>query len=1441
MNFKNIFICFTVLFLIIITSGIVFADEAPAMDLVENGTVSGDAEIIVSNPWKTSGDLEYTIPENIEEIQSANVIVTSYSGSGAPTYALFSNISLNTKNGIEILGYEDLFCDIPMTNDPIVYIINNHTTKQYSDYQSTYNITDSLKTLSPGDTIKISVENTRKEGYNFDARIKMIALVFVYNDGDEDEITYWLNIGQSWTQSTRSNLIRTKNFNEEYDEVIFENIALSSYQAVCRINSKIIYDPIYEKQGSYFIDQIYNITDNFIVGQDTNFTYRASSNGYGSYKSDIQLLKTIKTYHMVKATITPEYKDTIFAGVKNNITLDIYSNQDFNAIVKLYNNNRLVYSENISLTGGISKKLYYVDPTIRPITENTVRGANNNYENYTLVIENAEGEVVNSTDACFCVLYNGNLGKDLAYPASNATVNRFYNITGDVIILTQDDSDYISSSGTHKESSFDVDSADINEGLLYVAYNWDKIASNDFNSWNITFNNNIITPIAYYRDKSNLGTYANYGYGLIVYNVTDYIKTGENKLVLDKNADGCAVYPSTLILLTNNNESRTYKLVYIAENADLLSKPANIESGSYSFMDDVEFDNFVNSTLYVFAAGGQSGEGNIIVNDAIFNNVWNRTKESIDYYVIDMNLVILDSNEIYFQSTGSTILALQDILVVEFEKITPQMNVKAESILVGENLTIEVTLPNDATGNVSMDDMVVSLVDGKASFVKSDLTVGNYTFTVKYSGDDKYNPTNKTTTITVFDKEPEKITPVLYVDAEDIYVGEDLIIDVTLPRDATGDVYIDDMVVSLVDGKASFVISDLAEGSYTFNVNYSGDIKYNSVSNKTSVKVNKIPKVTPVLNIDAKENILVGEDLIINVSLPSDATGDVSIGSKIISLVDGKASFVISDLAEGSYTFNVKYSGDVKYNSVSNKTVINVNIVPKVTPVLNIDAEDIYVGEDLTINVKLPSDATGSVAIGDRVASLENGKASFVFSDLGVGTYTYVVKYSGDDKYYSVSNKTTVDVNKVPKVTPVLKIVSKENIVVGENLTIDIILPRDATGDVSIGSVILHLKDGKASIVLPDLRVGTYTYTVKYSGDDKYNPTNNKTTVTVNENKSIIISAPDVTKYYKGSERFVVSVTDNKGNPLANKSVIININGKDYDRTTDANGTASMALGLPSNTYDVCVKVDKQTENSVVTILPTVKGTDVVKMYRNDTQYYATFKDSEGKYLADGTAVQFNINGVLYNRQVSGNKGLARMNINLPVGDYVITAINPKTGEMAANNITVLSTIVENKDITKYYKNATQYTLKVLGADGKAVGAGETVKFNINGVFYERQTNSSGIAKLSINLPAGDYVITAEYNGCKVANNIKVLPILSAKDIKMKYRDGTKFVATLVDGQGKPYEGQTVQFNINGVFYNRVTDGNGQAKLNINLMPGEYIITSSFNGANIANTVKIRA
>ena len=547
----------------------------------------------------------------------------------------------------------------------------------------------------------------------------------------------------------------------------------------------------------------------------------------------------------------------------------------------------------------------------------------------------------------------------------------------------------------------------------------------------------------------------------------------------------------------------------------------------------------------------------------------------------------------------------------------------------------------------------------------------------------------------------------------------------------------------------------------------------------------------------------------------------------------------------GNYLVASELTGDASVNYVSENATVKDNI-PKMEKV-NIDAGDVesVYGDNVKVNATVTdrdgnpvSDVPVTVTVGDKTYNTKTDKGGIAAFDLGklpAGNYTldYSINATGYTKESASAN-----VSIAPAEADIAVDINKP--VRGEDLVVNVTVPEDAKGNVTVSvdgkNYTAPVKDGKATVSVPNLKSGNYTVDVTYSGDDNYSPVSKSSNATVE--KAIIISAPDVTKYFHGSERFVVTVTDNKGNVLANKSVVIYINGVSYTRTTDAKGTASIALGLNSGVYNVTSTVD---DDSVVTILSTVNGTDVVKMYRNGTQYYATFLDSQGKYLADGTTVQFNINGVMYDRKVSGDKGLARLNINLPAGEYIITAMNPVTGEKAANKITVLATIVENRDLTKYYKNATQYTVKVLGADGKPVAAGETVTFNINGVMYKRTTDASGIAKININLAPSDYIITAEYNGFTVSNNIKVLPVLSAEDITMKYRDGTQFKATLVDGQGKPYAGQSVTFNINGVFYNRSTDSTGTAKLNINLMPGEYIITSSYNGANIANTIKISA
>ena len=757
----------------------------------------------------------------------------------------------------------------------------------------------------------------------------------------------------------------------------------------------------------------------------------------------------------------------------------------------------------------------------------------------------------------------------------------------------------------------------------------------------------------------------------------------------------------------------------------------------------------------------------------------------------------------------------------------------------------------DNSGVVSVDEngVVIAIECGTAIIT---LTVGG--------GNYVENSTN--ITVTVNPKE-EPVTPKedlnVSVSADEITVGDDAVIIVSGLGNATGNVTAtvngNEYTAPIVDGVASITVSGLAENA-TAVVSYPGDDKYNNFTESVDIVVNPkdgpvIPKenVTMDISVDAVSE---GENATVTVTLPEDASGNVTVGDVTVPVVNGTASVSVSGLAVGNTTLSVVYSGDDKYAPAEDNVTVTVNpkdepVIPKEDLNVSVSADEITVGDDAVIIVSGLGNATGNVTATvngkDYTAPIVDGVASIAVSGLAENA-TAVVSYLGDDKYNNFTESVDIVVNPkvIPKENTHLDIITNTPIE-GENAIISITLPKDATGNVTakIGdkTYIIPLKDGKATLTIPKLDAGNYSIPVTYSGDVKYNSLTKYVNLTVEKDKANIISAPNVVKYYKSSERFVVTVTDCEGNPVANKSVNMRINGVNYARTTNSNGAASIALGLNSGVYNVNVIADNKIINATVTILSTVNGSDIVKVYRNGTQYYATFLDSDGNYLKEGTTVKFNIHGVIYERKVSGDKGLAKLNINLEQGEYVITAMNPETHENAANNITVISRLVENNDLTKYYRNASQYTVKVLGDDGRAVSAGAEVTFNINGVLYTRQTNASGIAKLNINLHPGDYIITAEYYGCKVSNDIKVISVLSASDLSMKYRDGSIFTASLVDGQGNPYRGQMIDFNVNGILYQRKTNDNGQARININLMAGQYIITSNYDGTSIANTITI--
>ena len=806
--------------------------------------------------------------------------------------------------------------------------------------------------------------------------------------------------------------------------------------------------------------------------------------------------------------------------------------------------------------------------------------------------------------------------------------------------------------------------------------------------------------------------------------------------------------------------------------------------------------------------------------------------------------ISFEGNNKYLAAENKTIN-----VTVELNDARVTVNNATLDLLVGDTFTIVAnTVPMGLNVTYVQDDSGVYTVDKNG--VVTALKNGTGSVLVKIMGDGVYFENSTIINVTVT-KVPTEIkvtnaTLDLKVDGE-IETGATL-----TPADAGNLTYtVSNPSIVKVDGGK---IIALAEGEAIITVSFAGDNKYAAAENKTiNVTVSAKP-ISPKENLTisaSAEPITVGDNATVVVSGLENATGNVSVragnGVYFASIENGVATVIIPGLKENTVG-QVSYSGDDNYNSASTMVNIIVNPVPEPTKknlTISASAEPISVGDNATVVVSGLENASGDVSVvvnGETyVSSIKDGEASVTVPGL-TENVTAIVNYAGDDNYNSASTTVNIIVNPKEKENATIDI-DVPPVTEGQNTTINVKLPEDATGNVTATvnnkSYSVPVKDGKATITIPELIAGNYTIPVTYSGDDKYNSETKDVNVTVDEDKSIIVSVPDITKYFHGSERFVVTVTDNKGKPLANKSVTMLLNGVIYNRITKEDGTVSIGLNLDGGIYNATTTVDNITVISTVTIKSTVNGTDLVKVFRNATQFYATFLDSQGNYLTKGTVISFNINGVFYNRTV-GEKGLAKLNINLEQGNYIITSMNTVTGENAANNITVIPRIIENRDLTKYYRNASQYTVKVIGDDGKAVGAGETVRLNINGVIYERQTGANGVAKLNINLQPGDYIITAEYKNCRVSNNIKVLPVLNAKDITMKYRDGTQFKATLIDGQGKPYAGQTVTFNINGVFYNRATDSSGTAKLNINLMPGEYIITSSYNGASIANKITIK-
>jgi PKD repeat protein len=207
------------------------------LSTVASGTVSGDLYVgafqtvpFASQPSSAPSrdfDQSFSLPASaVGNIQWARLFVTTYGGSAGNNYGHRQTITFDGNGDAAYeapLGTED--CDIAAEGNGNSYTLNDHVTKVFSDYEAWYDVTGLIAATNPAAHVKTEP----MPGITFDGRLKAITLVVAYNDGDPDQVKYWVNHGHDWINSgTTQTSFATSSVTPGFTSATGRNLATSS-------------------------------------------------------------------------------------------------------------------------------------------------------------------------------------------------------------------------------------------------------------------------------------------------------------------------------------------------------------------------------------------------------------------------------------------------------------------------------------------------------------------------------------------------------------------------------------------------------------------------------------------------------------------------------------------------------------------------------------------------------------------------------------------------------------------------------------------------------------------------------------------------------------------------------------------------------------------------------------------------------------------------------------------------------------------------------------------------------------------------------------------------------------------------------------------------------------------------------------------------------------
>ena len=375
-------------------------------------------------------------------------------------------------------------------------------------------------------------------------------------------------------------------------------------------------------------------------------------------------------------------------------------------------------------------------------------------------------------------------------------------------------------------------------------------------------------------------------------------------------------------------------------------------------------------------------------------------------------------------------------------------------------------------------------------------------------------------------------------------------------------------------------------------------------------------------------------------------TASVNGHSEAVINITGNV-ITVSGLNFGDYILKVTTVPDANHNSVSNTTSVTVNKEDSsvvLTPVV-FDYEGCGTSTATLANAV---NMTAVVVDHDEAVISITGNEITV-SGLNAGTYTLKVTTIPEKYYSAVSNTTSITVNRLNSSVSVNPVEFDYNSIGSTQASF-----TNATGVTAevVGQPKAIVNVEGNAISVSNLDAGTYTLKVTTITDANHNPATGTANITVNTVQTQL-TASGVTTTYNVNKDLIITLKDDKGNPLSGAEISVDLNGvKHY--TTDKNGQVRVDVSrLVPKTYTAKITVSQSknyitsSASATVTVKKaTPKLTAKAKTFKKSVKtkkYTITLKDNRNRAIKNAK-VTIKVNKKTYTAKTNA-KGKATFKI----------------------------------------------------------------------------------------------------------------------------------------------------------------------------------------------------